>query len=138
MSFDPYIHFPGTCAEAMQFYADVLGGTLDIMPYSAAPEGEAPAGTFDPVRIMHACLTLDGRMLLASDYPSAEMDMAQASVGISHGCTDRATAEAVFNRLSEGAQTVMMPFGDAFWSDGFGMVVDRFGTSWMIGGPSTM
>ena len=24
-----------------------------------------------------------------------------------------------------------MPFGKTFWSAGFGMVVDRFGTPWM-------
>jgi PhnB protein len=25
-----------------------------------------------------------------------------------------------------------MPFAQTFWSPGFGMVVDRFGTPWMI------
>lgn len=138
MSFDPYIHFPGTCAEAMQFYADIFGGTLVVMPYAAAPEGQSPEMPHDAARVMHASLTLDGRMLLASDYPSAEMDRPQSSVSVSHGCTDRATAEALFGKLAEGAQMVMMPFGDAFWCDGFGMVTDRFGTTWMIGGPSTM
>ncbi|THD73033.1 VOC family protein [Thalassobius vesicularis] len=138
MSFDPYIHFPGTCAEAMQFYADIFGGELAVMPYAAAPEGQAPEMPHDPSRVMHACLLLDGRMLLASDYPSAEMDQPQASVSISHECTDRPTAAALFDKLAEGAQMVMMPFGDVFWCDGFGMMTDRFGTTWMISGPSTM
>jgi PhnB protein len=25
-----------------------------------------------------------------------------------------------------------MPFQKTFWSEGFGMVVDRFGTPWMV------
>jgi PhnB protein len=25
-----------------------------------------------------------------------------------------------------------MPFGQTFWSKGFGMVVDRFGLMWMV------
>ena len=25
-----------------------------------------------------------------------------------------------------------MPFGATFWSPGFGMVTDRFGTPWMV------
>jgi PhnB protein len=25
-----------------------------------------------------------------------------------------------------------MPFGKTFWSPGFGMLVDRFGTPWMV------
>jgi PhnB protein len=28
--------------------------------------------------------------------------------------------------------TVKMPFEKTFWADRFGMVVDRFGTPWMI------
>jgi len=140
MSFDPYIHFPGTCAEAMQFYASVFGAKLDIMPYTAAPAGEEETAVMehDEGRIMHACLTLGERMLLASDYPVAAMDAAQVSVSISHGCESRAAAKAVFERLCEGAREVTMPWGDAFWCDGCGLVTDRFGTSWIIGGPSTM
>jgi PhnB protein len=29
---------------------------------------------------------------------------------------------------------VVMPFGPTFWAKGFGMVTDRFGTPWMVGG----
>ncbi len=140
MSFDPYLYFPGTCAEAMAFYADIFDAHLELMPYPdpSEAEGEAAQMDHDEGRIMHASLTLGARMLLASDFPVAAMDAAQASVSISHGSDSRAAAKAVFDRLCEGAREVSMPWGDAFWCDGFGLVVDRFGTSWMIGGPSTM
>jgi Uncharacterized protein conserved in bacteria len=28
-----------------------------------------------------------------------------------------------------------MPMGPTFWSQAFGMLVDRFGTPWMVSGP---
>lgn len=40
-------------------------------------------------------------------------------------------AEAVFKALSEQGE-VHMPFGETFWSPGFGVVTDRFGTPWEI------
>jgi PhnB protein len=30
-----------------------------------------------------------------------------------------------------------MPFQKTFWSAGFGMLTDRFGTPWMVGGAMT-
>jgi PhnB protein len=27
-----------------------------------------------------------------------------------------------------------MPFGPTFWAKGFGMLVDKFGTPWMVSG----
>ena len=66
---DSYLFFDGHCAEAMRFYQRVLGGDLQkMMTYAESPEPEhcAPA-TAD--RIMHACIVLEGRMLMASDCP---------------------------------------------------------------------
>jgi PhnB protein len=44
---------------------------------------------------------------------------------------DPAAAERIFRALAEGGE-VRMPFEKTFWADRFGMVVDRFGTPWMI------
>jgi PhnB protein len=40
-------------------------------------------------------------------------------------------ADRVFAALSEGA-TVIMPIDETFWAKRFGMLVDRFGTPWMV------
>lgn len=37
----------------------------------------------------------------------------------------------LFDALAQGGQ-VVMPFEATFWSPGFGMARDRFGTPWMI------
>jgi PhnB protein len=47
------------------------------------------------------------------------------------GIDDPARAERIFSALADGG-TVRMPFEQTFWAYRFGMVVDRFGTPWMI------
>ena len=44
---------------------------------------------------------------------------------------DEPRLRGYFERLGEGG-TVAVPFEKAPWGDTFGMVVDRFGTSWMV------
>ena len=39
--------------------------------------------------------------------------------------------ERIFQALSDGG-TITMPFAKTFWSPGFGMLTDRFGTPWMV------
>ena len=40
-------------------------------------------------------------------------------------------ARRIYNALAEGGHAGM-PFETTFWSPGFGMLRDRFGTLWMI------
>ena len=42
-------------------------------------------------------------------------------------------AERIFAGLSEGGAKITMPMAETFWSPRFGMLVDRFGTNWMVG-----
>jgi PhnB protein len=42
-----------------------------------------------------------------------------------------AEARRVFDAFAEGG-TVQMPLDKTFFSEAFGMLVDRFGTPWMI------
>jgi PhnB protein len=129
MSFVPYIMFRGNCAEAMAFYAEVFGADPPVlMRYSEAPEGE---GMPPSERVMHAELGLADGKLMASDYPEGMPGDEQKAVSVMHEVADAEKARRVFDRLAEGG-VVLMPFGPTFWSQGFGMVRDRFGTHWMI------
>ena len=47
-----------------------------------------------------------------------------------------AEAQRVFDALAEGGK-VNMPLQKTFWAEAFGMLVDRFGTPWMINGAET-
>ena len=44
-----------------------------------------------------------------------------------------AEAKKVFGALSDGGK-VTMPMEKTFWAEAFGMLVDRFGTPWMVNG----
>lgn len=137
MSFIPYLHFRGNCAEAMRFYADVFGGgDLQIMTYADAPEGTLPGEPSPDMRdhVMHASLSTGSGMLMASDYPPGMEGDPQKAVSVAHDVGDVTTGKAIFDRLLEGGD-IIMPWGETFWAEGFGMVRDRFGTHWMISGP---
>ncbi len=134
MSISPYIFFPGTCAEAMAAYCAILGGSdLQIMRYSDMPPGEggaAPPGD----GVMHASFALDGRVLMASDWPESMGWPGKAGSSVHVTLPDADSAQAAFARLAEGGE-VTMPFSSSFWAKGFGMLNDRWGTAWMVSTP---
>lgn len=126
----PYIHFQGQCAEALTFYAQVFGGTdLQLMRYGEAPEAVAEWKASS--RIMHGQVSLFGGTLMASDYPPGTEGDPQKGFSVMQTAPDAARARRVFDRLAAGG-AVINPFGPTFFSPGFGMVRDRFGTHWII------
>lgn len=130
---DAYLFFDGTCAEAMHFYERTLGGKIEMMmTYAESPEKtQCAAGSED--RIMHTSLTLGDRRLMASDTPPGQPDSAMGGFGLSLSYPTAAEAKKVFGALGEGGQ-VKMPMAKTFWVETFGVVTDRFGTPWMVGG----
>lgn len=129
MSFVPYLHFDGACAEAMAFYADVFGATdLQIMRYADAPPDAQQGAPSD--RVMHSQFSVEGATLMASDFPEG-MAQPQAAVSVMHVAKDLGAAARLCEKLASGG-AVIMPFGPTFFSAGFGMLKDRFGTHWMI------
>lgn len=129
---DTYLTFDGNCADAMRFYERTLGGKLFLMTNAESPmAAQVPPDRRD--RIMHARLDLGGRMLMASD---AMMDHPYEGMkGFSLSLVYPTVAEArrVFDALAEGGQTTMA-MQKTFWAEAFGMLVDRFGTPWMVNG----
>jgi PhnB protein len=131
-----YLFFNGTCAEAMKFYAQTTGGKLDMVPAGQTPAAEhVPPGTAD--LIIHARLEVPGgAVLMASDWmDTAPYPPIQGfAVSLMYPSADE--ARRIFDILAEGGK-VSMPFGKTFFAEGFGMLKDRFGTPWMVGGRMT-
>jgi PhnB protein len=132
-SVNPYLVFDGNCADAMRFYERVLGGKLErMMTFGEMPEQDKKPAPGTANRIAHARLDLKGGVLMASDtmpnYPYEGMK------GFSVSLTYSTAAESkrIYDALAEGAKQVTMPFQKTFWSEGFGMLTDRFGTPWMV------
>jgi PhnB protein len=81
--------------------------------------------------VAHAALQVGDTVLMASDDPTGGYEPPRGFC-VSYSTTDLGEAKRVFDALAEGG-TVTMPFGQTFWSPGFGMCTDRFGTPWMVG-----
>ena len=128
----PYLTFDGTAREAMSFYAEQLGGTVELMQtFGESPmKDEIPAEFHD--RVMHATVSLPSGKLMASDAgPWAPFEGAMRSCSLALPFTDLDAARSAFDTLADGG-TVTMPFDKTFWAEGFGMVTDRFGVAWIV------
>lgn len=131
MKMNPYLSFDGNCEEAFKTYAKVLGGKIEaMMTFDSTPGDDCPVPDDWKKKIMHACLTFGDNMLMASDSPPGHSQKMQG-ISVALHAKEPADAERLFNALSEGG-TVVMPLGETFWAQKFGMLVDRFGTPWMV------
>jgi PhnB protein len=130
MKLNPYLIFNGECEAAFKFYEHCLGGKIDaMMPHAGTPaEEHVPAAWRD--KILHASMTIDGEVLMASDAPPDQYQKPQGFSVTLH-IKDPAEAERVFDALAEGG-TIQMLLEQTFWATRFGMLTDRFGTPWMI------
>jgi PhnB protein len=127
-----YLFFDGTCADAMRFYERTLGGKLSLMTHAESPmAAQTPPGSAD--RIMHARLDFDGGMLMASDWMAGQPYGGMKGFSLSLIYPTAAEARRMFDTLVQGGQ-VTMPMDKTFWAEAFGMLVDRFGTPWMVNG----
>ncbi|MFS2034875.1 VOC family protein [Polaromonas sp. CT11-55] len=137
-----YLFFNGRCEEAINFYRKALGAEVKMMMrFKENPEpmteGCGPGGAAIPGdNIMHACFRIGESEVMASDG----MGTGQPEFkGFSLSLTAASDAEAnrLFNALADGGK-VEMPIMKTFYASSFGMVVDRFGVSWMVIKPLPM
>ncbi len=124
---NPYISFPGTARDAMQFYENVFGGTLHLNTFGEFA-GDAP----NPDNIMHGMLETDrGFTLMGADTPPGMEHQPGNNIAVSLSGDDDAELRGYWEQLSDGG-TVTMPLEKQMWGDEFGMCVDRFGIPWMV------
>lgn len=125
-----YLNFDGNCAEAFGFYERCLGGRIEML----MTNGESPMKDQTPPehrnRVMHVRLRVGNDVLMGSDCPPNQYS-APHGFCVSISAPTRADAERLFNGLSADGK-VTMPFQKTFWSEGFGMTIDRFGIPWMV------
>jgi PhnB protein len=132
MAFRPYLFFGGTCREAFTRYQQVFGGELVLMTMKDAPGEPPPPEKAD--LIIHAALTIGDDLLMGSDDPMTPDFGAVQGMMVTYDAADVADAERVFGALAEGGQ-VTQELIPTFFSEAFGMCVDRFGTPWMVVAP---
>lgn len=130
MKVNPYLLFTGNCREAFQFYAKILGGKIEgIMTFGEAPpEAQPHPGWSD--KVMHAAMNFGDNVLMGSDAPPQHSEPMKGMSVALHTDTPK-EAERLWKSFAEGAQ-IRMELQPTFWAERFGMLVDRFGTPWMI------
>ena len=129
-SMNPYLTFEGGCKEAMEYYASALGAELNILPFRGSPvENDVPEEYKD--KVMHATLTYENILLMASDAMPGQPVKTGSNTALSIASTSREEALIFFQNLSKGG-TVIMDFQKTFWGAEFGMCIDRFGFHWMV------
>ena len=131
MSFAPHIGFTGQAREAMTAYARIFGATdLQIMSFAEAPEDQRPPGAENLV--MHAQFSAGpGAPMMGCDIPQGFGAGGMGGSSVFHAARDAKRAAEVFDALSDGGNVTMM-LAPTFWSAAFGMLVDRWGTRWMV------
>jgi PhnB protein len=130
MQCNPYLLFNGNCEPAFKFYEKVLGGKIiAMMKFSETPAADMHGPDFRD-KIVHARLTIGGSVLMASDAPPAHYEP-MTGMQVTLNVDTAEEAERIFKAFAEGGN-VKMPIQETFWAIRYGMLVDRFGTPWMI------
>jgi len=133
MDFIPYLGFNGNCREAFAFYAELLGGKIEAMlTHGEMPDADQHVDEATRDKIMHAAMRVGDGLLFGGDAPG-NFYQKPAGFMVTISLPEVSEGERVFNALAEGGE-VQMPYAETFWTERFGMVIDRFGTPWAING----
>jgi PhnB protein len=126
---NPYLGFRGDARAAMEFYRGVFGGELTVSTFGDFGAAEDPA---EADQVMHAQLVGEqGVVLMASDTPQRMSYNPGDTMSVSLSGDDEAVLQRWWDGLADGA-TVLQPLTKAQWGDSFGMLRDRFGTTWLV------
>ena len=130
MRLNPYLTFNGQCEAAFKFYEKCLGGKITfMMTYGDSPmAAQTPPGWGK--KIVHVTLAVDNWTLQGADA-TPEHYQKPKGISVNLNIDDTGEAERIFKALAENG-TVQVPMQQTFWAQRFAMVVDQFGTPWML------
>jgi PhnB protein len=125
-----YLSFKDNARQAMEFYKSVFGGKLIVSTFKEYHASQDPS---EDSLVMHADLQAEnGIEFFASDTPR-RMGESRPISGFSMSLSGDNEKElsGYFSRLSAGGK-VTQPLAKAPWGDTFGMLVDKFGITWLV------
>ncbi len=132
MAMSVFINFKGNCSEAVEFYAKAFGVEQQkMMRFGDSPD--YPAAEEEKDFILYTALNVSDSVLMFSDIPLSMHDQLvvgnNISITLSYKTEDE--VKKVFQNLEEDG-IVVMEVQKTFWSDCYGMLVDKFGVNWQI------
>jgi PhnB protein len=126
---NPYLSFKDDAREAMEFYASVFGGKLDVSTFKEYHASQDPS---EDDKVMHAMLVADnGFVIMGADTPSSMEYDPGARISMSLSGEDEAELRGYWDKLRQGGAEVM-PLEKAPWGDTFGMLRDKYGIDWLV------
>jgi PhnB protein len=133
ISANPYLHFMGNTAEAMNFYKSIFGGEfITFARFKDVPGGEKMSPE-EQEMIIHASLPLGKTVLMATDMLES-MEHKIIEGNNFHICINTESedeADKLFEKLARDG-VIEMAMNKTFWGAYFGMCRDRFNVRWMI------
>lgn len=129
MHLHTYLNYGGNCEEAFRFYETHLGARL----ISMMRHGEQPGGVPPPDgrgTVLHARLEIGGTVVMGADILGDRFQpMRSAYLSLTFDSSPE--VERIYALLGDGGQ-IFMPLDETFFAHRFGMLRDRFGTSWLL------
>lgn len=124
------LSFRAQCREAFEFYARVLGGEIiAAIPYGDVPPSMPISDEKYKTWLMHSWLEAGDQALMGADMDvgwAPNIDKPNNGFDVTLHTQDKTQGQRCFDQLAEGGRAVM-PFGETFWSPGFGSLIDKFG-----------
>lgn len=132
MNVTPYLDFNGRAEEALEFYKRAIGAEISVlMRYKDNPDACSGAPGLEQ-KILHCSFKVGSTELMCSDGRcTKDAPKSFSGINLALGVKDVAQSEKLFGALSEGG-TVGLPLTKTFFSPSFGVVIDRFGVTWMV------
>lgn len=125
MNIIPYLFSNGQCEEAAHFYAAALRGEVGLV-YRKGTYISSKKGSHE---LQHANVTVKGRIVL--QIANITVKTTQTGFAISLPAQSVEEATRLFDAIAIGG-TITVPFSTMLYSPNFGMLVDKFGVSWVI------
>jgi PhnB protein len=120
----PYLMYPGTCRQALEFYEECFDGEITMMQTFKEASVDVPEELKQ--RIFNSEFRAGELCFMASDDMPGNEVTTGSNFALFLTFSERNEKEKVFQRLSEGGR-ILFPM-----EDNFGMLEDRFGIRWMM------
>jgi PhnB protein len=124
----PYLHLPGTARDALTFYGEVFGCSVQLHTFAEFGRTDGPADA-----VAHGYLDGGPVALFVADVAGDEP--AFRSEGLMFallGTAPPGTLRIWFSRLADGGR-VVDDLQERPWGASDGQVVDRYGLHWLVG-----
>jgi PhnB protein len=115
----PFLNIDGA-ADAIEFYKKALGAEE-----RSSPDGKPMRALTPDGKVMHAELRIGDSALMLSDAMMSPPTKSTMHLYVPD-------ADALWARATAAGAEVLMPIGDMFWGDRYGVLGDKWGNRWAI------